>query len=352
MKKSNLILTILLIAVTMIIAGCAWQSAPPSVEVAPVEVEPEEPEEVEVTEPAEPEVTEPEEVAVEPVHEPVRYTEPDPEPSSVEADTCGCSFRWDPLCGNDGKTYLNQCLFKCKGFSEDDIDKNSQCPKKKSPIKIYADDAEFDYETDEWNGGFCWRQMYRDSGIRYCKNMIVNGRVNEDPEPLRGNWLDEDHLVDDFRGRAHTSTIKLATGEQARNEEYDMAFQPFFETGKYRLSFYARQDVSAFNDWTVEFEVKDWWDSKPRPVGVTGCYRMFTVIDAQDVYIDVGPNKWRHYHYDFDVPLDTTQWTGFERAASDCEYEWNNVPGGYGLTLTGPTVGDAWFDDFHLEKIE
>jgi|GEM_PF-2654997 len=328
----------------------AEEPAEESAEEAPAELPAEaEPEEAEEPEAA---VQEPEETIVAPVREPAKYTTPAKEPSKEEKGTCGCSFTWDPLCGKDGKTYINKCLFKCFGRSDSDIQTNSQCPKKDSPIKIYTDDITVDYEADKWNSGYCWRPMYRDAGIRYCKNLIVNGRVNTEPAPLRGNWLDEELLTADWKARKDSYTIKLKTVQQATNEEYDMLFQPLFEPGRYRLSFWARQDIAANNDWKAKLILKDWWDTKPRPVGVTGCYEVSTDINADEHYIDVAPNKWRRYNYEFDVPLNLTQWTSQRRISADCEYEWDNIPGGYRIELTGPTVGYALFDDFVLEKVK
>ncbi len=293
-----------------------------------------------------------EEVVVTPVDEPAQYEEAEADPSDEEKDNCGCSFRWDPLCGRDGRTYINRCLYQCFGGDLDDIEMNSRCPKVQSPIDIYTDDIEYDYEKDKWNGGYCWRSMWRDTGTRYCRNLIVNGRVNKEPEPAAGNWLDEEHLVLDRQGRADSHTIKLETGQQATNEEYELTVQPLFEKGRYRLSFWARQDVAANNDWKVKLTLKDWWESKPKPVGVEGCYEVMTEIDAQKVYIEDLPKEWKHYHYEFDVPLELEQWTSYERRGSDCEYEWDMTPHGYGIEITAPTIGYAMFDDFVLEKIE
>ncbi|MBN1543904.1 hypothetical protein JW898_00400 [Candidatus Woesearchaeota archaeon] len=314
-------------------------------EEMPAEAEPEEADETEAA------VKNPEETIVEPVRKPAKYTTPAKEPSTEKKDTCGCSFTWDPLCSNEGKIYINKCLFKCFGGDEEDIKLNSQCLKKTSPINLYTGDTEAKYEADKWNGGYCWRMMWRESGIRYCRNLIVNGRVNVEPEPLRGNWLDEEHLTADWKAREDSNTIKLQTGQKATNEEYDTTFQPLFEAGRYRFSFWARQDVAANNDWKARLILKDWWDAKPRPVGVMGCYEVSTDINADEIYIEVLPNKWRRYNYEFDVPLNTTQWTSSTRVSADCEYEWDNVPGGYRIELTGPTVGYALFDDFVLEKI-
>jgi hypothetical protein len=280
------------------------------------------------------------------------YTTPPAEPTKEERGTCGCSFTWDPLCSKDGKTYINDCLFKCFGKSNSDIQTNSQCPKKKSAIDIYTDDTKTDYEADEWNGGYCWRQMYRETGIRYCKNIVVNGRVNTEPKPLRGNWLDESHLVMDRQGRADSYTIKLKTGEQATNEEFEILYQLVFEPGRYRLSFWARQDIAANNDWKSRFILKDWWDTKPMPPGINGCYVVLTDINANEHYIETMPDEWRKYNYEFDVPINTTQWTSSTRVSADCEYEWDYVPHGYRIELTGPTAGYAMFDDFVIEKIK
>jgi hypothetical protein len=364
-KRAAAIFCILIIS--LLVLGCSQQFAPPAKEMpaeadesaedneseageeeeaeefADIELEEEGPESVEA---------EPEEIVVEPVREKARYEETAPEPTKQEKDTCGYSFRWDPVCGKDGKIYLNRCLFQCFGNDLEEIEINSQCPKKESPIDIYVDDMETDYETDKWNGGYCWRQMYRESGIRYCKNLLVNGRINTAPEPARGNWLDEEHLVLDKGGRKDSHAIRLETGEQVSNEEFDMLFQPLFEEGRYKFSFWARQDIAANNDWQVKLVLKDWWDKKPRPVGVTGCYEVSTDINADEHFIEELPNKWRHYHYEFDVPLELEQWSSYERAASECEYEWDMTPHGYRLELTGPTIGYAMFEDFVLEKIK
>jgi hypothetical protein len=290
-----------------------------------------------------------ESVVVTPVPEKPIYEESEPEPSSVEKDTCGCSFRWDPVCGKDGKTYLNQCLFRCFGNDVSEIENNGQCKKKQGAL-IYADDFEMEYESKKWNGGYCWRQMYQDSGIRYCKSLLVNGRIDDEPKPARGNWLDEKHLVLDKAGRKDSHTIKLATGEQATNEEFNMLFQPLFEDGRYRFSFWARQDIAANNDWIVSFTVRDWWEEKPRPVGVLGCYRVTTDIRADEHYIHNRPNDWKHYHYEFDAPLNLSQWQVHKRRSAECEYSWDQIPHGYRIEVTGPTVGEAWFDDFSLIK--
>jgi hypothetical protein len=215
-----------------------------------------------------------------------------------------------------------------------------------------VDDFEFGYESDKWNGGYCWRQMWRESGLRYCENLIVDGRVDNEPVPLRGNWLDEAYLVMDKSGKKDSNTIKLGVGDQVTNEEYDVMFQPLFEEGRYVFSFWARQDVSANNDWKVKLTLRDWWEDKPRPPGVKSCYKVSTEIRCNEHFIEDKPNKWRHYHYEFDVPLDLEEWHSQKRMTGDCEYEWDMVPHGYGIEITGPTIGDAWFDDFSLMKIE
>ncbi len=369
MKSTISILTIAMILILSF--GCSQQYVEPAekeladepVQEVPMEpevpVQTEEtpldsaPEEENVAE-LELEVTEKEveEVTVTPVKPPVKYVPPADEPSSVEKDSCRCSFTWDPICSRDGKTYINRCLYQCFGGDLEDVAHSSQCPKKKGPINIYTDDVEFKYESDKWNGGFCWREMWGETGIRYCKNLIVNGRVNEDPAPASGNWLDEDLLVHDWKSRSDSSTIKLFTGDQIRNEEYNLSFQPLFEEGKYRLSFWARQDVAANNDWQVKLTLKDWWEKKPMPIGVFGCYEVSTEINGDEVYFEELPNRFRHYHYEFDVPLVMEQWDSFKRESSECEYNWDMIPHGYGLLLTAPTIGYAMFDDFVLEKIE
>jgi hypothetical protein len=360
----------IIVILVLLISGCSqWQagSAPQSRQLksAPVEKEapadsaveaPEVVAEKKTTGAAEPEEKEGagEDITVTPVPQESksRYTQPSAEPSEDEKDVCGCSFTWDPICGKDGKTYINECMFTCFGKGDDDIQSSSQCPKKKSPVDIYTDDTKVDYEPDEWNGGYCWRQMYRETGIRYCKNIIVNGRVNDEPAPLRGNWLEDSHLTMDRQGRAGSYTVKLKTGGQATNEEFEMLYQPVFEPGRYRLSFWARQDIAANNDWKARLMLKDWWEAKPSPPGVNGCYVVSTDINANENYISTLPNEWRKYNYEFDVPINTTQWTTSTRVSSDCEYEWDYVPHGYRLELTGPTIGYALFDDFLLEKIK
>ena len=291
-------------------------------------------------------------IVVEPVREAARYEKAEPEPSKEEKDSCGCSFTWDPVCGIDGKTYVNKCLFQCFGNSLDLIKTNSKCPKKQGPPDIYVDDIEFNYEADKWNAAYCWRMMYRESGIRYCKNLIVNGRVDEEPEPLRGNWLDSSHLVDDLKGKKDSYTIKLNTGQQAENEEYDILFQPLFEPGRYRLSFWAKNGISANNDWKVRLTLKDWWDTKPRPPGVKGCYKVWTYINGNEHFFEGLPNKWRHYHYEFNIPVNLEEWDSNQRVSEECEYDWDMIPHGYAIQITGPTIGEAWFDDFVLEKIK
>jgi hypothetical protein len=346
----------------LLISGCARFSRPaePDIEITIEEAEnqtaEEEPAAEEAAAEEEPAAEEetPQEAAEEKnasAREPAKYIEPEAAPSKEEAETCGCSFTWEPLCGKDGKTYINRCLYRCFGNALEDIKSNGQCPKKESPIRIYTDDVEKKYEADKWNGGYCWRQMYRESGIRYCKNMIINGRVNTEPTPAKGNWLDDSHLVMDRQGRKDSLTIKLSAGEQATNEEYDVAYQPLFETGRYKLSFWARQDIAANNDWRAKLTLKDWWESKPRPVGVEGCYKVATEINADEVFMEEEPTEWRHYHYEFDVPINVTQWDSMEKTEAECA-EWDMIPRGYGITITGPTVGYALFDDFVLEKVK
>jgi Kazal-type serine protease inhibitor domain len=366
--EKRALMTIIVILV-LLISGCSqWQTeaAPqskqlkstPVEEKAPANETPkttEEAAEEKTAEAAETQEQEEEEITVTPAPETParpRYTQPAASPSKEEKGTCGCSFTWDPVCGKDGKTYVNKCLFQCFGKELDEIQTNSQCPKKTGPIDIYTDDAKIEYEADKWNGGYCWRQMYRESGIRYCKNIIVNGRVNTEPAPLKGNWLDDSHLVMDRQGRDESHTIKLKTGEQATNEEFELLYQPVFEPGRYRLSFWARQDIAANNDWKAKLILKDWWDTKPAPPGINGCYLVSTDINANEHYIETQPDEWRKYNYEFDIPLNLTQWTSYTRVSADCEYEWDYTPHGYRLELTGPTVGYAMFDDFLLEKVK
>ena len=359
MRKREIFLMLCCISIVLLISGCARFQQPaanePDSEIT-IEEENQTANETQAAEETVAEEETPQEAAEEkkaptPSREPAKYIEPSASPSKEEIDTCGCAFRWEPLCGNDGKTYFNRCLYRCFGYELDDIKSNGQCPKNEAVQKIYTDDVEMEYEADKWNGGYCWRQMYQESGIRYCKNIIINGRVNEEPSPLKGNWLDDTHLVMDRQGRADSYTIKLTTGEQATNEEYDTAYQPLFERGRYRLSFWAREEVSSNNDWKVTLTLKDWWESKPRPVGIEGCYKVFTEIDANEVFMEEDPTEWKHYHYEFDVPINVTQWNSMEKSPPDCA-AWDMMPHGYGLMITGPTVGEALFDDFVLEKIK
>jgi hypothetical protein len=363
MTKRALFLMLCIAITAILISGCASFKSPtgpaPDVEInihtentteAPAD---EEPAAEEATEPEEAEPSE--DILVEPVptKKAADYTPAEPEEllSKEESETCGCAFRWEPLCGKDGKTYYNRCLFRCFGHELEEVKSNGQCPKNLEPQKIYSDDVLREYETDKWNGGYCWRQMYRESGIRYCKNLIVNGRVNEEPSPSKGNWLDDTHLVLDRQGRAESYTIKLATGERATNEEYDLIYQPLFEAGRYKLSFWARQEAASNNDWKVKLTLKDWWNTKPMPVGVEGCYEAVAEINGDEVYIETEPTKWRQYHYEFDMPLNFTQWNSNEQESADCA-EWDMMPHGYGIEAIGPTVGEALFDDFVLEKIK
>lgn len=289
-------------------------------------------------------------INVQPVPETKTYKPAEPQLSTTEKETCGCSFTWDPICSTDGKTYINHCLFKCFGKSETDLKSSNQCPKKTG--ESYTDDIKIEYDEKKAYGGYCWRQMWRSEDVRECRNIIVNGRVDDAPMPTKGNWLDKEHLVDDMFGMKDSYTIKLATGMQAKNIEYNTTYQPIFEQGRYMLSFWARQDVAANNDWNVKLTLRDWWEYPPRPTGVKGCYELSKEIRAEEVYIDVKPTEWRHYHFEFDVPLKLGEWTTYRRDSPDCEYSWDLVPHGYGLTVTGPTVGDAWFDDFSLMKVE
>jgi hypothetical protein len=269
-----------------------------------------------------------------------------------EKDTCGCSLRWDPVCGIDDKIYINPCIFQCMGNTLNLIKTNSQCPKKELPPKIYVDDVEIEYEPDKWYGGYCWRDMWRDEGLRRCKNIIVNGRVNQEPAPQKGNWLDNKHIVLDKNGRKDSYTIKLNAGEKASNEEYNKDFQPLFETGDYKLSFWARQDVAANNDWQVKFSVRDWPADNTGSERIDGCYEFLTEINGNEHFIDEEPNKWRHYHYKFHIPLNASEWDKTTREAAYCDYDWNNIPGGYRIEVTGASFGEAWFDDFSLIKEE
>ncbi|MBW2968305.1 hypothetical protein KY362_07510, partial [Candidatus Woesearchaeota archaeon] len=279
-----------------------------------------------------------------------KYTTPAPEPSSVEKDTCGCTLRWEPVCGNDGKTYINQCLFQCFGNDLDDIKLRNKCPKRDGPVDIDVDDQEIAYESIKWNGGYCWRQMYRESGIRYCENVIVNGRLDYEPEPLGGNWLDRDNLAEDVKGRKESFTIKADTGDLVWQEEYNKEYQPVFEEGTYVFSFWTRNDVTSNNDWYVRLTLKDWNDPDTAPVGNNACYTVYTTIRGEDHFFEDAPNKWRHYHYTFDLPLDLEQWKNYRRESPLCEYDWDMMPHGYKIEVVGPTFGHAYFDDFSLMK--
>ncbi|MBW2963994.1 hypothetical protein KY363_00905 [Candidatus Woesearchaeota archaeon] len=270
--------------------------------------------------------------------------------NTTEKDTCRCSFTWDPICSTDGKTYINHCLFKCFGRTEEELESSNQCPKKNDGV--YTDDIKIEYDEKKAYGGYCWRQMWRSEDVRECRNIIVNGRLDDAPAPAGGNWLNQQHLVSDLFGTKDSYSIKLATGMQATNEEYNTTYQPLFEKGRYMLSFWARQDVAANNDWKVTLTLRDWWDYAPRPTGVKGCYEISREIDADEVYIEVKPNEWRHYHFEFDVPLKLGDWTSYMRESPECEYSWDMVPHGYGIEVLGPTVGDAYFDDFSLVKVE
>jgi hypothetical protein len=360
-KKTVMLSIVILIPILLILAACTNYTTPADSQSKVVPVEPKANVTVQknvttvnktTTQTKTPAAIPTNDIKITPVPETQKYTATEPTETSVKKDTCGCSLTWDPVCSN-GKTYINRCLLKCFGGSFDTITTSAQCPRKDSPVKVYADDNVIEYESDKWNSGYCWRDMYRDAGIRYCRNLIVNGRVNTEPSPLNGNWLDESHLSMDKEGRTDSYTIKLGPGEQALNEEYNMTFQPLFETGRYRFSFWARQDAASNIDWKVKLTLRDWWEKKPMPVGVKGCYKLMTEINAEEVYMEEQkPNAWKHYHYEFDVPLNNTQWESQQRLSSECEYEWDKMPHGYRIELTGPSFGDAYFDDFSLQKVE
>ncbi|MFC1741654.1 Kazal-type serine protease inhibitor [Nanoarchaeota archaeon] len=364
-RRYVMILCILVIVQLMLVTGCITQYARPEGIDDPgtdeekdeivstpkaVEKESEAPdvkEEIDVSEKAasseEKSVVSEEEDVEKSVETPVKT-------AAEEADTCGCSFTWDPVCGIDAKTYINECLFRCAGNSLELLNINNQCPKKGGTIKIYADDFKISYESDKSNGAYCWRQMLRNEGLRHCDNIITNGRINIGPEPLNGNWIDPENLVFDKFGRKESYSFELEVGDMKSNEEYGISYQPLFEKGEYMFSFWARQDIVAGNDWKVKLILRDWSKGDGKPDGVESCYEVSTEIDAQDVYIDVRPNKWRHYHYVFDVPLKTVQWQKGKRDSSSCEYPWDQVPHGYRVEVEGPSFGRAWFDDFSLMK--
>lgn len=37
----------------------------------------------------------------------------------LNCKACGCSMLREPLCGSDGKTYANMCIFKCRALTHD-----------------------------------------------------------------------------------------------------------------------------------------------------------------------------------------------------------------------------------------
>ncbi len=359
MDKSGIKPILVFIAISLllisILSGCEKEQKPePTIIEVEVPAEDETAQESpeEQTEAAEEKTEAPEQTSVTPVPERSRYKLAEPAPSKTPRDYCGCSFTWDPVCGNDKKTYINDCIFKCFGHTMDELGSNSQCPMRKSEPNIYTDDLEMKYDSYKWNGGYCWREMLFDAGIRECKNIIVNGRVNKLPAPARGNWLEAEHLTLDKEGESESYAIKLVPGFQASNEEYNTSFQPLFEKGKYSFTFWARQDSVANNDWRVKLTLKDWWESKPMANGVKGCYILSTTVRAEEVYIDTLPNRWRRYNYEFDVPLNLSQWETSSRESADCEYNWDMIPHGYRIDATGPTIGSAYFDDFSIVRQE
>jgi hypothetical protein len=289
-----------------------------------------------------------EELSVTPVVEKQGYVTAQPNQPTGEVITCGCGFSWDPVCGNDGKTYINRCIFQCFGNDLKNIKSNTQCPKKQTNVDIYTDDLAIDYETDKENGGYCWRNMTKGMGLRRCDNLIVNGRANIGPAPTLGNWLDTRYVVDDKKARKDSYSIKLERGWKVVNEEYNTTFQPLFTKGRYTFSFWAREDAGSNNDWNVKLTLRDWNNQAPKPGGMKSCYTLTTQINSNEVYIETGPDEWRHYHFEFDVPLDLTQWSVYERESALCEYNWDMMPHGYRIEAEGPSFGRAYFDDFSL----
>jgi hypothetical protein len=226
----------------------------------------------------------------------------------------------------------------------------------KSPA-IYVVDTEREFGPDRWNGGYCWRDMYdslskRTGDIRRCDNIIVNGQFYYEPTPAECNWLDQSHLMMDWKGEKNEYTLFLTKGQTAVNSEYNESFMPLFEKGRYRLSFQARQDSNALNDWKVKLTLQDWWSKTSAPDGLDNCYTFAETLDAQEIYIDMLPHKWKRYNFEFDLPIDETAWQEYTKVTPGCAYAWNGMPNGYKIEVTGPSLGTAYFDDFALERIE
>lgn len=237
------------------------------------------------------------------------------------------------------------------------------------------------------SAGRCWRAGRR------CINLILNGDVDPAPsnvttrsqaidlgyEPIVGPWVYGSTLGNDRSGNSQSRSILFNAGSSANatNDEYLRDFHPKYTAGRYRFSFWFKEDADSqsSNDWSIEFKVRDWWGTQRDteemtpmgwiPDGATNCYGAVKMIYRPP---DAQASVWNNYSVEFQVPLIDSDWDGLEQMNS-CRNSSNEeippyprtqiIPGGYAIVIRLTSIkgqdvnviGRLQFDDFSIERI-